>query len=764
MKTEEDQSARPRAYRVGDLVLDIEREWVMRGQQEVALPKLSFDLLLALVRRAPAVVSVQKLMDEVWPTVIVGPETVSQRVKLLRAALDDDAGQPRYISVVRGRGYRVVATVTPLVGVPPTTVPSASTADPIAFGSEAPVPRAGRLHRSRTLVWAAALVVLLAASSTWLFLRPHSVASDTAPVIRDLKIAVLPLENLSPDPSDAFFAAGMHEEIISALAQLADLDVVSRTTMLTYGSRPPKPVSAIAAESGATHIMEGSVRREAQHVRLSLQLIDAAADQHIWSRTYDRTLNSALALQSEIAADVATQLAVRLPVGRASVKAPTNNPEAYDLYLQGLLARSGAVMMFSTTEALRAVEAPLSQAVALDPEFAPAQAELAMAHVITFANNIDPSEQRLQRARRALEKAEHVAPGDPKVLAARGAHSLLIENDAVAALKALHAARAAGLSDPLWLQLIPDVLVSLGRVDEGIDASQRSLALDPRSSSLVTLHAIRLANLRRPVEAIRTLDRAIPELPEMIVLPILREQIYFWHTGEMEPFKAQVARDGYKVGFTPTTAVDDAEALRREAELLRYAGQLRELKTLLDTYAHTRFRSRYIGAGDEPLAEMRGWANLLVGDRAGAAEAGNAVRRFLAETNETQWSAAYRRLLVAEAHLFSGEREPAVAAARAALAAQPWQQCANGCGVLMGSALAAVFAWSGAEEEAMRVLNELATHLPGPGPALLGNDPLFTIPLRRSARFQALVSHLETRMRETRSAVGPGRTSAVTAE
>src|SRR5690606_22402600 len=261
----------------------------------------------------------------------------------------------------------------------------------------------------------------------------------------------------------------------------------------------------------------------------------------------------------------------------------------------------------------------------------------------------------IRQATEALEKAEHLAPADPKVLAARGAYSLLIRNDPAAALQAFRSARSAGLADALWLQLMADTLVTLGHVEEAVDVSLESLAMDPRNASVVTLHAIRLARLHRPIEAQRILERAVPELPETTVLPILSKQLYFWHTGELEPFHALVRQHGFEVGFTPSTGVDEAEALRREAEYLRLGGRIGDLQALLDGHRELRLRSRHQGAGDEPLAEMQGWASLLANDHAGAAAAGSAITQFLDDTRETEWNRAYRMVLGAASHVFAGE-------------------------------------------------------------------------------------------------------------
>src|SRR5690606_16845174 len=270
----------------------------------------------------------------------------------------------------------------------------------------------------------------------------------------------------------------------------------------------------------------------------------------------------------------------------------------------------------------------------------------------------------IRQATEALEKAEHLAPADPKVLAARGAYSLLIRNDPAAALEAFRSARSAGLADALWLQVMADTLVTLGHAEEAVDVSLEALAMDPRNASVVTLHAIRLARLQRPIEAYRILERAIPELPETTVLPVLSKQLYFWHTGELEPFHALVRQHGFEVGVTPSTGLDPAEALRREAEYHRLGGRIGDLRALLDAYPDLRFRSRYPGAGDEPLAEMQGWASLLADDRAGAAAAGRAITQFLSDTPETEWNRAYRSVLAAEAYLFSGEPARAAEAAR----------------------------------------------------------------------------------------------------
>ena len=196
------------------------------------------------------------------------------------------------------------------------------------------------------------LLLLLGGGAFWYYQRASdaettavaegSKQSTAAPEAGVLRLAVLPLENLSPDPANAFFADGLHDEILSAMSATRDLQVVSRTTMRTYAGTH-KTVKQIATELGASHVLEGAVRRAGDQVRLTLQLIDAATDSNVWSRTFDRQLRDALSLQSEVAKEVATALDVQLIPADDRAKdgganlPTTTNPVAYDLYLKGKL-------------------------------------------------------------------------------------------------------------------------------------------------------------------------------------------------------------------------------------------------------------------------------------------------------------------------------------------------------------------------------------------------------------------------------------------
>jgi TolB-like protein/DNA-binding winged helix-turn-helix (wHTH) protein len=404
------------SYQAGDLRIDIGRRRVTRHGNEVPLPNLSFELLLALTRAHPRMVSTDELLETVWAPAVVNPETVGQRVKLLRHALGDDPRAPKYVVGVHGKGYRMDVPVTRDERAP--QAPPPSTKEPPDYRS-AQVPEAGsgraatdasegtgptgdaptarlrppRQSLTRSASWALGAAVLVAVGivsylalradraghgSAPQIARPLSALESGAPIPRSGKprLAILPFENLSPDPANAFFTDGIHEEILATLSSLAPgLEVISRTTMMTY-RQTPKPLEAIARELGATHVLEGSVRREGKHVRLTVQLIDARTDNHLWAQDFDRTLVNALRLQSDVASQIATQLSVQLAPETAISKLLTSDPQAYDLYLkEQLLAGSSVIVGAGASyDDLRRIESLLDEALKHDPQFAAAYA------------------------------------------------------------------------------------------------------------------------------------------------------------------------------------------------------------------------------------------------------------------------------------------------------------------------------------------------------------------------------------------------------
>ena len=332
-------------FRLDDLVVDLDRQSVSR-EGLIELPSLSFRLLAVLLMHAPNPVSKDQLIREVWGEVVVSDETLAQRVRLLRQALGESSQDPKYFTAIRGQGYRMICAVEPLASN-------------------------GRRLPLRLLAVGAACLVIAAG---WFFSRePNEAAPD-----RIEKIAVLPFADLSANGTYQYFADGMQEELLSRLARLTAVDVASRTSVEAYRSTT-KNISRIADELGADAIIEGSVRIDDDRVRITVQLIDARSDTHLFARDFERTLSvqNIFTIQGEVAQEVTNSLSLspgRVEHGAVS-RLPTENMEAYDAFLLGRYHTYRTTPQ-SLAEAIRFLE----RATQLDPEFALAYSDLGWAY------------------------------------------------------------------------------------------------------------------------------------------------------------------------------------------------------------------------------------------------------------------------------------------------------------------------------------------------------------------------------------------------
>ena len=574
-----------------------------------------------------------------------------------------------------------------------------------------------------------------------------SLASTSAPAVPaptsgKPRIAILPLENLSPNPANAFFTDGLHEEIISTLSSRArGLEVISRTTMMTY--RTPKSASAIARELGATHVLEGSVRREGTAVRLTLQLIDARTDELIWSQDYDRTLKSALTLQSEVANEVAAQLPGQITAVRGPFKPVTQDPQAYDLYLKARLDQDVSVTGLGTPlEALRRIEGLLDGALARDPQFAAAYARRAGVRALRFVYNYETDGSALRLAKQDLDTAERLAPGDPDVLWIKAFYLTQIDHDLNGGLLMYDAAETAGLTDVLWLAVKSDALLMAGRLDEAIQLTERARTLDPKNFGVAAELISALASSRRPAEALRAIDFALDEGIGQVAFKYTRAAIIWTYTGN-----ASAQREFASLHFpAEITAASSIGAVTSQQTVLRLQHRYREMMDVLES-AHTKVVRAPFSWGEYPLAEQRGWVHLLLGDRVGAARDGRELLDFVADQKETKWNRAFLHLLAGEGAMFGRERQRAIVEARRALELGQFPQDNE----LLTPTAAAVYAWSGAEDEATQILERLSTApLITLSPVMIARDPLYTVPLAGYARYAALQAKLEAQMAATK--------------
>ena len=282
-------------YRLADLTIDVGRAEVRRNDQLIPLPRLSFDLLLALVKAAPDLVTVDQLMAQVWPGVVVNAETVSQRVKLLRVALEDDPKHPRYIAVSRGRGYRILGHVTtpdPTEAIETLTEVAPPKLPRWAFGALA----------AATLAGLAALFFLQ---------RDQPQATNAAVTLSDRSVAVLPFDSPGQSPQDAALAFGVAETLLHRLSASKELTVIARQSSFSFAPRGAD-VREIGRKLNARFLVEGSLQSTPDRLRITAQLIDATTGAHVWSLQFDRKPQDLFVIQDEIADKVTEAMRISM--------------------------------------------------------------------------------------------------------------------------------------------------------------------------------------------------------------------------------------------------------------------------------------------------------------------------------------------------------------------------------------------------------------------------------------------------------------------
>jgi TolB-like protein len=435
--------------------------------------------LLVLARAAPNLVSLDELMRLVWPGVVVSPETVSQRIKLLRDALNDDPRKPRYIAGLRGRGYQMIAAVKEL-DADSTANAETATVDRPAPHPEPPAPGPeSRRHRLLIIVGVAGVAIALAWFLAVKVSIPKRIAQQepaiaTAALISEKSVAVLPFVDMSEKKDQEYFADGMAEEIIDLLAKVPNLRVPARTSSFYFKGKPTK-VPEIARELGVAHVLEGSIRRSGNQIRVTAQLNRADNGYHLWSETYDRKLDDIFMVQDEIAGAVVKALKVSLLIDALPRATPTSSTEAYTLYLQAIsMAKHPTRLSIS-----KAVDY-LQQAVRLDDKFAPAWAILSRLLVDEVAKfGVLPREKGREQALRAAETAVGLDSKLPEAHIAIGKILYQFDWDWSAAEAEFDKARDLDPGSGDALRWSGYVATTLGRLDDGLRLAQQSIALDP---------------------------------------------------------------------------------------------------------------------------------------------------------------------------------------------------------------------------------------------------------------------------------------------
>lgn len=481
--------------------IDLSRYELSLDGQRVKLERQPMELLMMFVQRQGELVTREEIIDRLWgKDVFVDAErSINGAVRKIRSALRDDPATPRYLETIVGKGYRFIGNLEII------RAPSAMIEAPIV-GDAARFAAPPRQHRLRNIA-----IVTLAAilgTSMWLLIRWRAKrAEPEAAQIRS--IAVLPLENLSGDPSQNYFADGMTEELTTDLGKVGSLTVISRTSAQNYrGSHKSAP--QIARELNVQAIVEGSVLRSGNQVRITTQLIDAQHDKHLWAESYDRDVGDVLAVQNAVALEIARQVRTRLTSleqQRLQQHVPVD-ADAYDAYLRGRYA-----LTTQSPDRLKEALPLFQQAIALDPSFAPAYAGLADTYSLLANYNVLPPNEAFPQALAAARKALQLDSQSAEAHTALAFPEHHYFWNWTVAEDEYKAAIALNSSYPTVHLGYAELLSSVGRHDEAIAQMRRALELDPLSPVYSSNLGRFLYHARRYDEAIEVLQQTLARDP-----------------------------------------------------------------------------------------------------------------------------------------------------------------------------------------------------------------------------------------------------------
>src|SRR5256886_2119842 len=573
------------------------------------------------------------------------------------------------------------------------------------------------------------------AAISFLLLRYKKPPSAPGSAVPEKSIAVLPFENRSEDKANAYFAEGIQDEILTRLSKIADLKVISRTSTQHYKSAPDN-LPEIAKQLGVAHILEGSVQRSGDAVRVNVQLIKAATDSHLWADTLDRKLTDIFSVESEVAKAIAEQLRAHLTDREEQVIAakPTDNPEAYDAYLRGV----AYTLKAGANDPVNALGAQkyLKEAVRLDPKFALAWALLSYVDALGYlTQNLQPTVALREEARQAAQTALTLQPNLGEAVLAKGYYYYACLKDYDTAVRYFEEARQFLPNSSLIPEQLAYVTRRRGQWDQSESYFNEAERLDPRNVSLLTQQALSYIWLRRFPEALRKLDQVLNITPDDVDALVLKAGIA-QAEGDLPRAAAILAP------LHPNA--DDAQALETQAYQAILEGRpgpiIPQLKEILAN------PDQALGYYNGELRFWLGWAQEVAGDRAAAQESWRQARseleRFLKEQPENY-------LLIGDLALTNmglGDKAAALALTERALAVLPIEKDAVD-GPAPIEILARVAAGMGEPDRAIAALQKLLSTpyegllalSPPLTPALLRLDPMFN-PLRNDPRFQKLAS------------------------
>jgi len=591
----------------------------------------------------------------------------------------------------------------------------------------------GALSRFRRVYIAIAAAIFFATVtglSIWFYFRPPPAAS----LPEEKSIAVLPFENFSPERDNAFFADGIQDDILTSLAKIRDLRVISRSSVMAFRDAAAHNARHIGRKLGVANILEGSVRKEGDRVVVNVQLIDTRNNRQIWANRYDRTLVDSLGLQGELASEIADTLRATLSEeekARVTTK-PTQNADAYVFYLRAnQISRNPDTLL----EDYKTAEQLYTQAIELDSNFALAHAQLASVCAAIF-HYYEPTDSWKARARAEAETALRLQPDLAEAHFALGQYSYWVDQDYDRALEQFEIASRFSPSNGEIPRLIAAIRRRQGKWQEALEGYERVAKLDPQNPNTVRELLQTDTAMRRWKDAARWAQRWRALAPDSLVAKIQSGYVDFWWKGDTQPLKLVV--DQIAAGIDPdgivTAARWDVAMLRRD-----YSAAKRVLQT------STANEVSYTTGGLTPKAFLEGCTYLALDDRPNANITFESVRPAFEAALKEAPASADRHAILGWLYALIGRKDDAITEGKRAVELKPESKDAVD-GPLMSAYLALIYARVSENDLAIPLIERL---LKTPG-AVDSADYSITVndlkyrwewdPLRNDPRFQKLIA------------------------
>jgi TolB-like protein/Tfp pilus assembly protein PilF len=644
---------------------------------------------------------------------VVGSWALAQGLAQVLPVFDISNSAIRGVIALLLVGFPVALVLAWMFDITPTGIERTSAVEPH------PEPKA---HRRRNVILLAAggATISIAAG---LFLLPRAVAHKV-----DKSIAVLPFENLSDDQDNAYFADGIQDDVLTNLSKIGDLKVISRTSVMQYRGRPTN-VREIGKALGVSNILEGSVRRSGNKVRVNVQLIDANTDEHIWANDYDRDVTDVFVIQSDLAQKIAEALQATLSPGEKSqmTRKPTENGEAYLAFVQA----HDLSCAFEDLDKLKQAEQLFERTIELDPNFALAIARYSQLES-WIVHTFDPTSARREQARALAERALQLQPDLPEAHLARGISYYYGDNDYDAALKEFEIAQR-GLPNESEIYLyIGAIQRRQGKWAESTANLEKAVSLNPKDAWPLQNLTDNYAMLRNYEKANKTIDRAIALDPTALGPLEVKSKLAIAENGDFnvaekvfDTVKAVPMSKEQKLQVTGSR-INVFLLERKYQEALQIAESIPD-DDLAAFLPHLWSKYFYIGFARKALHDEEG-------ARAAFLKAKTAAEEQIKRTPDT----AESRMQLAKILAFLGERDAALAEAQRAAELLPEAKDAFGGPEVMES-VAEVYAILDEKDRAIEVIDGLLSRPSGMTVQILKVNPIWD-PLRNDPRFADLLT------------------------